>query len=114
MRSVEGKEVFDPLFLVGILGEELCQNEEHFYVLESEIEIIGLSRNGISYKKVVAASLFSPKMHKLTKYKENDINLQNITKRYKIRLFSWRGLMQKRRAHLRTRIEYSDCWLEQK
>ena len=27
---------------------------------------------------------------------------------------TWRGLMLKRRALLRTRIEYSDCWLEQK
>ncbi len=58
-------------FLVGVLGEELCRKEEHFYVLESDIEIIGLSRNGISNKKVVAASLLSPKMHKRTKYKEN-------------------------------------------
>jgi hypothetical protein len=102
------------VILFRALGGDLCKKEEHFYVLESDIKIIGLSRNRISNWKVVAASLLSPKIHKLYKYKENDTN---ITKRYKIPLFSWstwRGLMQRRRALLRTRIEYSDCWLDQK
>ncbi len=36
---------FRLVILFGVLGGDLCKKEEHFYVLESSIVIVGLSRN---------------------------------------------------------------------
>ena len=39
------KRSFRVVILFRVLGGDLCKKEEHFYVLESSIVIVGLSRN---------------------------------------------------------------------